>query len=1283
MVTWNTLPMKKQPDGSWTIHLRLTSTHIYYGFLVHLKEHTRPILVHDVHARHQVRSGLNPQVLLSAFNTPHFEIIREDLQTVFVILILVTLVALLIRIGVLATNRKKSHSIKKYTRKKIWRSILIRTCILVVLTIAYIIILSDLRERTTQAAKPVTFRFKLPLLKDISRKYGITQTPVVKKVILAGSFSSWNPRDENFRMHKVGTYEWALSVYLEKGKNPYKFVIHLNDTSKLPSWSHGLIWQQDPGAQEFEQDSYGGLNSIYRIEDYAPIIDLINIAYWMIAIGLVTISLLELLLRLLMRLQTTLKLKLILLFLILLVFSNLFYVTYTSRQNVDNFKKTTSDHINSLHSMLLAKGVDFSRFRKSAERAKVNNVLRSFFSKTSLRYDYDIFANSQQIIDHVYLLDSQGHLICMTGYDANYTNKGYALESGPDYRWQSNYRFQFHQDYIRHWDNKRPKYFHDSEYKSPFRLSVNRWSGLYSRLTGFLVDSVYYPIYHNRKYQGYYIIGVLQWAYFYSSRDIFYFNLFLLFVFTLIYLFLINQLGNSVLDPLRELTDGLHAIKQGRLGNQLQIGSGDEIEELGQAYNFMTSELRSSRDKIEDYARNLEKKVEDRTAALRLANEQLKEMDRLKTLFLANISHELRTPITLMLAPLESLLAEELGKLPPPVTKFHRTMHANGLRLLKLINNLLDFSRLEAGKTKARFVKLDVGKAIEFLVSTLQSAADSRSLAVELDNLYEGVFLYLDKDMFEKIVMNLLSNAFKFTENGGRIRIGMEAGEKEVAITVSDSGIGIPPEKLDSIFDRFSQVDSSERRQYEGSGIGLALVKELTEFLQGSISVTSTPGEGSSFRVAFPTGKEHLPRNSSLVDDEEELVAVKDYQLVDFEAEQEEEAVSTTPDGAAAEAATQPTLQARILVVDDNRDMRQFIAYLLRELYQVNVAQDGQDGLDKARELHPNLIVSDVMMPRLSGYDLCRAIKDDPELKHIPVILLTAKADITQRIEGLEYGADDYLSKPFNSRELMVRIANLLHARELERALLLKQAEIDLDLQQAATVQKNILTAEEQYQTIAGLEIDVRYLPMNGLVSGDYYNISSFSSGTTAITIADATGHGAQAAMTTMQIDILVKETFDVKYPDERLEFINRMFTDVYQFKNFFTGFVAHIDNQVITYSSAAHPHQYLLRHKSGKLERLKTEGKIIGFLPHAEFKHQTISVESGDILFLFTDGITEAFNAQQQEFGEGRLETILAKNKGRAGNVAALNQTVLDAVDDFCRGKVNDDITLIAIRIA
>jgi PAS domain S-box-containing protein len=416
--------------------------------------------------------------------------------------------------------------------------------------------------------------------------------------------------------------------------------------------------------------------------------------------------------------------------------------------------------------------------------------------------------------------------------------------------------------------------------------------------------------------------------------------------------------------------------------------------------------------------------------------EALAELDRAKTTFFSNVSHEFRTPLTLMLGPLEDLLTQPAGTPGPEARAQLEVIHRNGLRLLKLVNVLLDFARLQAGRIEASYEPTDLATVTADLASVFRSAIERAGLRlqVECPPLPEAV--YVDRDMWEKIVLNLLSNALKFTFEG-EITVRLHWGGTHVELTVHDTGTGIPAHELPHLFERFYRIRDARARTHEGAGIGLALVQELVQLHGGQITVTSEVGIGTTFTVTIPTGTAHLPADRVGAARRLTSTALEANAFVEetrrwLPAERQQGEAVAAP---ASLPATPPGISAlsspRLLVADDNADMRAYLQRLLSPHWQVETVADGEQALAAARVRPPDLVLADVMMPGLDGLALLRALRADPRTAPVPVILLSARAGEEARVEGLAAGADDYLVKPFVARELLARVETHLKLARL------------------------------------------------------------------------------------------------------------------------------------------------------------------------------------------------------------------------------------------------------------
>ncbi|MEU8139826.1 SpoIIE family protein phosphatase [Streptodolium elevatio] len=476
------------------------------------------------------------------------------------------------------------------------------------------------------------------------------------------------------------------------------------------------------------------------------------------------------------------------------------------------------------------------------------------------------------------------------------------------------------------------------------------------------------------------------------------------------------------------------------------------LQHGGTPYGFMVAGLNRYRPLDEDYRGFVELVAGHVATGIASARsyqaqqrraEELAELDRAKTAFFSNISHEFRTPLTLIMGPVEELRSQLAGA-DPRIGEELEAVHRNGLRLGKLVNTLLDFSRIEAGRMQARFEAADLAAVTRELASVFRSAVDKAGLAFAVDCPPLAEPVYIDRGMWEKVVLNLLGNALKFTFEGS-IGISVHAEDGMAVVTVADTGVGVPADEMPRLFERFHRIENARSRSNEGSGIGLALVKELVGLHGGTITAASAPGEGTRFTIRLPFGFAHLPTDSLRPEAGTTAGTAADPGTA---APYVQEALRWLP---AAQAAAAPTgmrddpgdgpvtrpaasasaVPAHVLIADDNADMRDYLARLLRGAgYRVDTVVDGKQALEAVRAQAPDLVISDVMMPGLDGLALVGALRADRRTTSVPVLLLSARAGQEASIEGLEAGADDYLVKPFVAAELLARVrANIELAR--------------------------------------------------------------------------------------------------------------------------------------------------------------------------------------------------------------------------------------------------------------
>jgi len=458
--------------------------------------------------------------------------------------------------------------------------------------------------------------------------------------------------------------------------------------------------------------------------------------------------------------------------------------------------------------------------------------------------------------------------------------------------------------------------------------------------------------------------------------------------------------------------------------------------------------------RLESLRQNLENIVKARTSELERKNLKIMEMDQLKTRFFSNVSHEFRTPLTLIINPLEDFLVDR--ELPAHKKDTLEMMHRNAIRLLGLVNQLLDLSKIDAGSMKLSLVYYDLHKVLKLTGRSFLPLAERKRIKYNLDIPEKAMNCFFDRDKVEKIITNLLSNAFKYTPEHGKIdcfiaskETGGENDVQIVELTVKDTGPGIPCEQLEKIFDRFYQVEDGWKKEAGGTGIGLSLVKELAALQHGEIRVTSDLKTGSCFTVRLPVGKDHLkPQEYTIAEQEEdsgESMMIRYRMAENHKHADDEYEIAGSGD------------RPIILVIDDNQDMRRHIRESLAKFFLIKEAVNGKEGLEKAITLVPDLVITDLMMPEMDGIELCTRLKTDERTCHVPIIMLTAKATAQDKLNGLETGADDYITKPFSSKELVVRTKNLIDQRKKLREKYSGQISLEKEKSVVASVDERFL----------------------------------------------------------------------------------------------------------------------------------------------------------------------------------------------------------------------------------
>jgi len=432
----------------------------------------------------------------------------------------------------------------------------------------------------------------------------------------------------------------------------------------------------------------------------------------------------------------------------------------------------------------------------------------------------------------------------------------------------------------------------------------------------------------------------------------------------------------------------------------------------------------------------------------------LREIEQMKSRFFANLSHEFRTPLLLIKGPLESLLN---GKVKDNIPGYYKMLLRNTEKLQQLIDQLLELSQLEAETIPLKVDWYNIIDVIKACYNNLKPLADEKNINFVFSTEKESVYAMIDKDKLEKIINNLLSNAFKFTPASGSIYLTVTTphnNNDQITVSVKDTGIGIPKEFRDKIFDRFYQVDNSSKRNFGGSGIGLALVKELASLHNWEINVNSDEGEGTEFVLTIP------------IKNVNSEASYKPKMNIEAKAAEQPELVMPEQLNTASKNTKEKSL---ILFVEDNEDVRIYVNDLLKSDYHVQLADSGENGIEITKNDLPDLIISDVMMPGMDGFEFCKRIKFDWKTSHIPVILLTAKVDHQSKLDGLELGADDYITKPFEQKELLIRVKNLIEQRKLLREKFSKDISLPAEFAVYNKVEKEFIekasTIVEKYLT--------------------------------------------------------------------------------------------------------------------------------------------------------------------------------------------------------------------------
>jgi len=706
--------------------------------------------------------------------------------------------------------------------------------------------------------------------------------------------------------------------------------------------------------------------------------------------------------------------------------------------------------------------------------------------------------------------------------------------------------------------------------------------------------------------------------------------------------------------PVEELIGGARRFEAGELDGEVTVRSSDELGLLAASFNRMALALRL------------------KIAELEAANIELSRMNELKDEFLANTSHQLRTPITGIVGIAESLMDGAAGPLDEAAIRNLSMIVTSGRRLAHLVNDILDFSRLKHGAMELSFAPVDMHSITQLVMSIMGPIAGKKNLA--LKNLIEpgAVIVRGDENRLQQIVLNLLDNAVKFTDRG-EIAVSAETPDGATAvISVDDTGIGIPADKLDRIFISFEQADGSVSRRYGGAGLGLAITKKLVELHGGAITAGSEPGKGARLRFTLP--------------------------LHDLPSDRVSEAARAPVPGTAgfsrplaavdlpgpAPTPLAPEEGDRILIIDDEPvNLQVLINFLGLAGYRVDVAHSGPEGLRRVEESVPDAVLLDVMMPVMSGYEVCRVLREKYSRHELPVLMLTAKRSIDDMVTGFRCGASDYIPKPFNRDELLARTGNLIAIKKAA-ADHNRLAVLSRELTIAHQIQQSILPAGPP--ELPGMTIETCYRPAS-VLGGDFYDFLPAGDNCLGALIADVSGHGIPAAI----ISAMFKMAFSMHRGEcadpGMLLTVTESALRGKVYGQFITACYARIDPERMTMATANAGHwaPLVCSGENGDVYEVRARGRAMGPLPGVGFPVVETALARGDRIVLYTDGIIECRDPAGAMFGEERFHRLI--REGRAYPPGEFIDRVLEAVAAWSglpdSANQEDDITMVVVDMA
>lgn len=725
-------------------------------------------------------------------------------------------------------------------------------------------------------------------------------------------------------------------------------------------------------------------------------------------------------------------------------------------------------------------------------------------------------------------------------------------------------------------------------------------------------------------------------------------------------------IGQLLTKPLIYLTKIVSQFTSGELDIRVNIGSTDEIGQLASSFNNMAEQLKES------------------FATLEKQNQDLKRLDQLKDEFLANTSHELRTPLNGIIGIAESLIDGVTGELPETTQTNLQLIISSGRRLANLVNDILDFSKLQHKNLELQLKPVDTCSITNLVLTLSQPLVKNKKL--QLINTISEDFppAEADENRLQQILYNLVGNSIKFTSNG-RVEVSAELvtlnrksimedeplviNNQQLAITVTDTGIGIPEDKLANIFESFEQAEGSTSREYGGTGLGLAVTKQLVELHQGTISVKSQIGKGSQFTFTLPISQgkvDHTPLINT-IKDANITPSVAELSLAD----NNQNLSNNNPD------------KIKVLIADDEPvNMQVLINNLSLENYDITQAINGEEVLELIEKgFNPDLILLDVMMPKMTGYQVTQKLRESFTSTELPIILLTAKNQVQDIVTGLNLGANDYLSKPVAKDELLARIRT-----QIDICLLLAEnMRLSAEVEVTRKMQQMLLPKKSELSKIPRIEI-AGFMEPADEVGGDYYDVLQ-DNDSVKIGIGDVTGHGLESAMLMLMAQTAVRTLLESKQTDpvQFLDILNRtLYSNIQRIgssKNMTLALLDYTDG--VIQLSGQHEELIVVR-SQGEVEIINTIdlGFPIGLDEEiSEFiGSEQVKLDSGDVVILYTDGITEAENINQEFYGLEQLIEVVKNNRQHSAEQIC-NVVIDDLRSHISTQKVFDDITLVVLK--